>query len=112
MPAGLMSRRRERTYEDYEEMGRYLWAAYEAISEAQGKSFEMFGGLEALTEGTATMETRPAPTSYDDTILELAVTLEHLISELATNFYAEIDESQVPPGKPRIPPPFERGEPA
>ena len=105
-----MSRERERTYEDYEEMGRYLQAAYEAVGKMQGKSFDMFGGLEALTEGTVTMETRPAPTSYDTTILQLVVRLQELRSELATEFHAEIEESEVPPGKPRTPPPFDRVE--
>ena len=45
-----------RTYEDYEEMGRYLEAAQFAVSKAQRKSFDMFGGLKALTEDSA----RPA----------------------------------------------------
>jgi hypothetical protein len=105
-------RGRRRTYEDYEEMGRYLKAAEEAVHRAQTKSFDMFGGLDPLTEvgETVTLDTRPSPTSYDKEILQLVVTLNNLRSELAMNFHAEIAESEVPPGKPRTPPPFDRGE--
>jgi hypothetical protein len=99
-----------RTYRDYEEMGWYLEAAQLAVSKAQRKAFDMFGGLGPLTEGTVTMETRPTPTSYDETILEAVLILEKLRSELAADFHADIDESEVPPGKPRTPPPFGRGE--
>ena len=106
---GSMSGER-RTYEDYEEMGRYLEAAQFAVSKAQRKSFDMFGGLKALTEGTVTMETGLTPTSYDETIVEAVLILEKLRSELAAGFHAEIGESVVPPGKPRMPPPFGRGE--
>ena len=63
----------QRTYEDYEEIGRYLIAAKESVTNLQRKSFDMFGGLEPLTEGTVTMETRPRPTAYDSTILEVVV---------------------------------------
>lgn len=99
-----------RTYEDYEEMGRYLEAAQFAVSKAQRKSFDMFGGLKSLTEDTVTMERRRTPTSYDETILEAVLILETLRSELAADFHAEIAESEVPSGKPRTPPPFGRGE--
>lgn len=99
-----------RTYEDYEELGRYLDAAQEAIHKAQAKSFNMFGGLEPRAEvgETVTLETRPAPTSYDKQILQAVVILNNLGSELAMNFHAEIEESEVPLGKPRTPPPFDR----
>jgi hypothetical protein len=98
-----------RTYEDYVELGRYLEAAQYAIAKAQRKSFDMFGGLDPLTLGVVTMETRPTPTSYDKTILQLVVALERLRSDLGVEFHAEIDESEVPPGKPRTPAPFGRG---
>jgi hypothetical protein len=100
-------KRPQRVYEDYEEMGQYLQSAREGVLQAQAKSFDMFGGLDPLTEGTVTMETTPTPTSYDTNILQLVLILNDLRSELAMNFHAEIEESEVPPGKPRTPPPFD-----
>lgn len=101
--------RNRRTYEDYEEMGRYLEAAQEAVGKAMSKSFDMFGGLDPVTDDRAPgIDRRPRPTSYDEKILAASTLLESLRSELAMNFQVEIPESEVPAGKPRTPSPFDR----
>lgn len=101
--------RNRRTYEDYEELGRHLETAEEAVRQAQTKSLDMFGGLHPVTDDpVVTMDTRPRLTSHDGRLLDLAVLLIKLRSELAMDFRAEISESEVPPGKPKIPPPFGR----
>lgn len=99
----------KRAYEDYEELGRYLQAAEEAVSRAQTKSLDMFGGLKPVTEDRpVTMDQRPRLTSHDGRLLDAAMILRKLGSELAMDFRAEVPESEVPPGKPPIPPPFDR----
>ena len=103
-----MVRRKERTYEDYEELGRYLEAAEEDVRRAQRKTLDMIRGLKPLSEDRpVTMETRPAPTSHDRRILELVIILDYLRSELAMDFHAEVPESEVPPDRPRTPSPFD-----
>lgn len=101
--------RNRRTYEDYEEMGRYLEAAQEAVGQAMSKSYDMFGGLDPVTDDRDdAIDRRPRLTSYDEKILNASMALESLRSELAMNFHAEVPESEVPAGKPRTPSPFTR----
>ena len=89
----------QRTYEDYEELARYLKTAQKAADQAQGKIFDMFGGLDPLVEPgeTVTPETRPRPTVYDEYILEVILRLQRLSGELIANFRAEMPESELPP---------------
>jgi hypothetical protein len=77
----------ERTYEDYEELGRYLKTAEEAVDQAQMKIFDMFGGLDPLVEPgeTVTPETRPRPNLYDKRVLDIMVRIHHLQNLLAEN---------------------------
>jgi hypothetical protein len=93
----------QRTYEDYEELGRHLKTAEEAAHLIQEKVFDMFGGL-----GPSPLDPlgRSDPNDYDEYILEVIVRLQRLRSDLFSNFHAEIPESEVPPGKPRTPPYF------
>ena len=88
----------ERTYEDYEELERYLRTAAEAVDQAQMKIFDMFGGLDPLVEPgeTVTPETRPRPNVYDEQVLDIMVRIHQLQNQLAANRRAEL-----PPDDPR-----------
>jgi hypothetical protein len=89
-----------RGYEDYEELGRRIIAAQEASSQVAALIMHMWP-VEAE-------DRRPLPSQYDDEMLRRTLDLNELVSQLSLEFHAEIPESEVPPGKPRTPPPFDR----
>jgi hypothetical protein len=97
-----MSVERRRRYEDYEELGRRIMDVEAAINQLQAQLIRMFS-VEAE-------DRRPITSRYDREALDVVLLLGKLRSELAADFRAEIEESGVPPGKPRTPPPFDRTE--
>jgi hypothetical protein len=99
---GGVSAERRRRYEDYEELGQRFMDVEAAMTQLQAQLIRMFS--EEDDAG------RLMPSHYDTEARDVVLLLGRLRSELATNFHAEIDESAVPPGKTRTPPPFDRPE--
>jgi hypothetical protein len=97
-----VSLERPRRYEDYEELGQRILDVEVAINQMQAQLIRMFS-VEAE-------DRRPMTSHYDREALDVVLLLSKLRSELATDFHAEIEESEVPRGKPRTPPPFDRTE--
>lgn len=90
-----------REYRDYEELGRRLDALDEALAAFQQQVVHMWD----LGSGESKQTRHLAP---DAQVLRIVVSLQHLHRQLALEFAAEIDEADVPEGKPRFPPPFDR----
>jgi hypothetical protein len=100
--SGGMSGERRRRYEDYEELGQRIMDVEAAINQLQAQLIRMFS--EEAEDG------RPMASRYDTEARDVVLLLWRLRSELAADFHAEIEESGVPPGKPRTPPPFDSPE--
>ena len=90
--------RNDRTYEDYEELGRRLIAFSEAMGELSSLLFRMFESHDDRG--------RPVPSGYDSELLRRHLDLERLVSQLASEYRAEAPD--VPEGKPAAPPPFDK----
>jgi chromatin segregation and condensation protein Rec8/ScpA/Scc1 (kleisin family) len=90
-----------REYKDYEELGRRLGALDEALTAFQQQVVRMWNLGSGETEQTRHL----AP---DAQVLEMVLTLQNLHRQLALECAAELGEADVPEGRPRIPPPFDR----
>lgn len=86
----------QRRYENYEELGRRLMAADEALGDLSSFVFGMFQSSDERG--------RPVPSTYDVDLMNRHLYLSDLISQLSLEYHAEAPE--VPEGKPPIPPPF------
>ena len=95
---------RRRQYEDYEELGRRLAALEEALIALQGEVFRLWGLNSGATEHTRHL-------TPDVQVLIMVNAAHRLHQQLALECAAEIDEADVPEGKPRIPPPFDHRHP-
>ncbi len=93
-----------REYEDYEELGRRLEAFEDALLALQDQVVKMWEMGRGTTEQTRLL----AP---DAQVLSMVVTTQRLHQDLALQCAAEVEEKDVPEGKPRIPPPFDRRSP-
>jgi hypothetical protein len=93
---------RRRRYEDYEELGRRIMDVEATIAQLQAQLIRMFSVEDD--------EGRLVASQYDTEARDVVLLLGRMRSELATNFHSEIEESEVPRGKPRTPPPFDRPE--
>lgn len=89
-----------RSYEDYEELGRYLEDVDDALGQLQGKLMYMF----PLEDE----ERRPLPSEYEGHTLDVRFALDKLRYAIVLELDAELPGLEVPPGKPRKPPPFDR----
>ena len=90
-----------REYRDYAELGRRLEALREALSAFQGQIALMWDLGSGETEQTRHL-------AHDMLVLDMVNTLHRLHQDLGLELAAEIDEKEVPEGKPRFPPPFDR----
>jgi hypothetical protein len=93
-----------REYEDYEELGRRLEALREALFALQGQVILMWDLGSGETEQTRHL-------AHDVRVLDMVYTLEQLHQDLALELAAEVDEKEVPEGKPRFPSPLDRRSP-
>ncbi len=92
-----------REYEDYEELGRRLEVLDAALLAFQQQVVKMWG----LGSGEAEETRHLAP---DVPVLEMVLRLQRLHQQLTREFSAEVEEADVPEGKPRCPTPFDRRE--
>lgn len=93
-----------REYEDYEELGRRLDGLSEALLAFQQQVVRMWDLGSGETEQTRHL----AP---DTQVLKMVITLQDLHKQLALECAAELDESDVPEGKPHVPSPFDQRNP-
>ena len=74
------------TREDYEELGRLLDAAEEAVARVQGMTMYMFSRRD--------QENRPLPTRYEERAYEIQLALAKLRSELDLERRADLGEPE------------------
>ncbi len=99
-----MSEWGRREYGDYEELGQKQEDLVDALSAFQQQVVRMWGFGSGEVEQTRHL----AP---DIPVLEMVATLKRVHEQLALQCAAEVDEGDVPEGKPRIPPPFDQRGP-
>jgi hypothetical protein len=74
------------TREDYEELGRLIDAAEDAVARVQGMTMAMFSGRD--------QENRPLPTPYEERAYEINLALHKLRSELDLERRADLGEPE------------------
>ena len=90
-----------REYGDYKELGHRLEALREALYAFQVQVVMMWDLGSGETEQTRHL-------AHDVQVLDMVLTLQRLHQDLTLELAAEVDEKEVPEGKPRFPPPFDR----
>jgi hypothetical protein len=75
-----------RTSKDYEELGRLLDAAEDAVARVQGMTMYMFSRRD--------QENRPLPTRYEERAYEIQLALAKLRSELDLERRADLGEPE------------------
>jgi hypothetical protein len=75
-----------RTSKDYEELGRLLDAAEDAVARVQGMTMYMFSRRD--------QENRPLPTRYEERAYEIQLGLRKLRSELDLERRADLGEPE------------------
>jgi len=85
-----------RSYEAYEEFGERLDRVHVAMADVHGQLMDMW--LEVDEQGA------PEAQWFADHVLKVTYALKGLQREMAREFYAEIDDADVPRDKPRVPP--------
>lgn len=91
-----------RSYEDYEELGRYFEAASDALGQVQGKLMYMFPLLDE--------DNRELPSVYLEHALDARTALDKLRNDITAELDAELPGLEVPSGKPGKPRPFGQGD--